>query len=112
MSLEDRLTLSESLANKNNEAALSTSEQLMKANQIISKQNADLIEMKDKVNKIYTKNSYFALEFKILYCLNKHMINILNKTTSQTKNFHTLYLYQNISNIYYIFCFIIYYVLL
>ncbi|XP_028171297.1 spindle assembly abnormal protein 6 homolog [Ostrinia furnacalis] len=48
-SLEERLALSESLANKNNEAAHSTSEQLLKANQIISKQNCDLIEMKEKL---------------------------------------------------------------
>ncbi|XP_072949169.1 uncharacterized protein Sas-6 [Epargyreus clarus] len=47
--LERRLSLSESLANKNNEAAHSTTEQLMKANQIISKQNTDLLEMKDKL---------------------------------------------------------------
>ncbi|XP_046965787.1 spindle assembly abnormal protein 6 homolog [Vanessa cardui] len=48
-SLERRLTISESLANKNNEAAQSTTEQLLKANQIISKQNNDIIEMKDKL---------------------------------------------------------------
>ncbi|CAK1551067.1 unnamed protein product [Leptosia nina] len=48
-SLERRLSLSESLANRNNEAAQSTAEQLLKANQIISKQNSDLIEMKDKL---------------------------------------------------------------
>ncbi|XP_022115034.2 spindle assembly abnormal protein 6 homolog [Pieris rapae] len=48
-SLERRLSLSESLASRNNEAAQSTSEQLLKANQIISKQNSDLIEMKDKL---------------------------------------------------------------
>ncbi|CAH2096248.1 unnamed protein product [Euphydryas editha] len=48
-SLERRLTISESLANKNNEAAQSATEQLLKANQIISKQNNDMIEMKDKL---------------------------------------------------------------
>nr|XP_026492256.1 spindle assembly abnormal protein 6 homolog [Vanessa tameamea] len=48
-SLERRLTISESLASKNNEAAQSTTEQLLKANQIISKQNNDIIEMKDKL---------------------------------------------------------------
>ncbi|CAG4956039.1 unnamed protein product [Colias eurytheme] len=48
-SLERRLSLSESLANRNNEAAQSTTEQLLKANQIISKQNNDIIEMKDKL---------------------------------------------------------------
>lgn len=48
-SLEERLTLSESLVNRHNDAVKSTSEQLLKANQIISKQNADLIEMKEKV---------------------------------------------------------------
>ncbi|CAH0715599.1 unnamed protein product, partial [Brenthis ino] len=47
--LERRLTISESLANKNNEAAHTTTEQLLKANQIISKQNSDIIEMKDKL---------------------------------------------------------------
>lgn len=47
--LEKKLSLSESLANKNNEAAHSTAEQLLKANQIISKQNNDLIEIKEKV---------------------------------------------------------------
>ncbi|KAJ2949053.1 hypothetical protein O0L34_g5994 [Tuta absoluta] len=47
--LEERLALSESLKVKNNEAAYSTSEQLLKANQIISKQNTDLIEMKEKL---------------------------------------------------------------
>ncbi|CAH2048599.1 unnamed protein product, partial [Iphiclides podalirius] len=47
--LEKRLSLSESLANKNNEAAHSTAEQLIKANQIISKQNGDLIEIKEKL---------------------------------------------------------------
>ncbi|CAK1580226.1 unnamed protein product [Parnassius mnemosyne] len=47
--LEKRLSLSESLANKHNEAAHSTAEQLLKANQIISKQNYDLIEMKEKL---------------------------------------------------------------
>lgn len=49
LNLEERLSLSESLANKNNEAAHTTSEQLFKANQIISKLNTDLIEMKDKL---------------------------------------------------------------
>ena len=48
-SLEEKLALSESLVNRHNDAAQSTSEQLLKANQIISKQNADLIEMKEKV---------------------------------------------------------------
>ncbi|XP_013186836.1 spindle assembly abnormal protein 6 homolog [Amyelois transitella] len=48
-SLEERLALSESLVNKNNEAAHSTSEQLLKANQIIAKQNSDLIELKEKL---------------------------------------------------------------
>ncbi|XP_049873828.1 spindle assembly abnormal protein 6 homolog [Pectinophora gossypiella] len=48
-SLEERLALSESLAKKSNEAAHSTSEQLLKANQIISKQNSDLMEMKEKL---------------------------------------------------------------
>lgn len=48
-SLEERLAFSESLSKKNNEAVHSTSEQLLKANQIISKQNTDLIEMKEKV---------------------------------------------------------------
>ncbi|XP_045772872.1 spindle assembly abnormal protein 6 homolog isoform X2 [Maniola jurtina] len=48
-SLERRLTLSESLANKNSEAAHSTTEQLLKANQIISKQSNELIEMKEKL---------------------------------------------------------------
>lgn len=57
--LEEKLTRSELIANRNNEAANSTSEQLLKANQIISKQNADIIEMKEKVL------SYF------LYCLLK-----------------------------------------
>ncbi|XP_053609952.1 spindle assembly abnormal protein 6 homolog [Plodia interpunctella] len=47
--LEERLAFSESLANKNNEAAHSTSEQLLKANQIIAKQNSDLIELKEKL---------------------------------------------------------------
>ncbi|XP_073955890.1 uncharacterized protein [Choristoneura fumiferana] len=47
--LEEKLARSESLANRNNEAANSTSEQLLKANQIISKQNADIIEMKEKI---------------------------------------------------------------
>ncbi|KAI5644294.1 hypothetical protein NE865_03663 [Phthorimaea operculella] len=47
--LEERLAQSESLKVKNNEAAYSTSEQLLKANQIISKQNTDLIEMKEKL---------------------------------------------------------------
>ncbi|CAG4982951.1 unnamed protein product [Parnassius apollo] len=47
--LEKRLSLSESLANKHNEAAHSTAEQLLKANQIISKQNIDLIEIKEKL---------------------------------------------------------------
>ncbi|KAH9644826.1 hypothetical protein HF086_007914 [Spodoptera exigua] len=49
LSLEERLALSESLVNRNNDAVQSTSEQLLKANQIISKQNADLIEMKEKL---------------------------------------------------------------
>ncbi|KAJ8731385.1 hypothetical protein PYW07_004549 [Mythimna separata] len=49
LSLEERLALSESLVNRHNDAAQSTSEQLLKANQIISKQNADLIEMKEKL---------------------------------------------------------------
>ncbi|XP_061716058.1 spindle assembly abnormal protein 6 homolog [Cydia pomonella] len=49
LNLEERLALSESLANRNNEAANSTSEQLLKANQIISKQNHDIIEMKEKI---------------------------------------------------------------
>ncbi|XP_026735028.1 spindle assembly abnormal protein 6 homolog [Trichoplusia ni] len=48
-SLEERLALSESLGNKNNDAIHSISEQLLKANQIISKQNTDLIEMKEKL---------------------------------------------------------------
>ncbi|KPI94441.1 Spindle assembly abnormal protein 6-like [Papilio xuthus] len=48
-SLEKRLSLSESLANKNNDAAHSTAEQLLKANQIISKQNNELIEVKEKI---------------------------------------------------------------
>ncbi|XP_045536523.1 spindle assembly abnormal protein 6 homolog [Papilio machaon] len=48
-SLEKRLSLSESLANKNNDAAHSTAEQLLKANQIISKQNNELIEVKEKL---------------------------------------------------------------
>lgn len=43
------MALSKSLADKNNEAAVSTSEQLLKANQIITKQNADLMETKEKV---------------------------------------------------------------
>ncbi|XP_061383805.1 spindle assembly abnormal protein 6 homolog [Danaus plexippus] len=47
--LERRLSLSESLANKNTEAAQSTTEQLLKANQIITKQNNDLLEIKDKL---------------------------------------------------------------
>ncbi|CAG9102233.1 unnamed protein product [Plutella xylostella] len=47
--LEERLAMSESLANKNNNAAQTTSEQLLKANQIISKQNSDLIEIKEKL---------------------------------------------------------------
>lgn len=47
--LERRLSLSESVANKNTEAAQSTTEQLLKANQIITKQNNDLLEIKDKV---------------------------------------------------------------
>ncbi|XP_041979633.1 spindle assembly abnormal protein 6 homolog [Aricia agestis] len=47
--LERRLAISESLANKNNEAAHTTTEQLIKANQIISKQNNDLIEIKEKL---------------------------------------------------------------
>ncbi|KAJ8731429.1 hypothetical protein PYW07_004593 [Mythimna separata] len=49
LSLEERLALSESLVNRHNDAAQSTSDQLLKANQIISKQNADLIEMKEKL---------------------------------------------------------------
>ncbi|RVE48219.1 hypothetical protein evm_007173 [Chilo suppressalis] len=48
-SLEERLSLSESLASKKAEAAHSTSDQLLKANQIISKQNSDLIEIKEKL---------------------------------------------------------------
>ncbi|CAB3261409.1 unnamed protein product [Arctia plantaginis] len=48
-SLEERLALSESLVNKNNDALHSTSEQLLKANQIISKQSSDLIDMKEKL---------------------------------------------------------------
>ncbi|XP_013145203.1 PREDICTED: spindle assembly abnormal protein 6 homolog [Papilio polytes] len=47
--LEKRLSLSESLANKNNDAAHSTAEQLLKANQIISKQTNELIEVKEKL---------------------------------------------------------------
>lgn len=54
-SLEERLSISESLANRNNQAAQSTSEQLLKANQIISKQNSDLIEMKEKVRFCLTQ---------------------------------------------------------
>ncbi|XP_059048511.1 LOW QUALITY PROTEIN: spindle assembly abnormal protein 6 homolog [Achroia grisella] len=49
ISLEERLAISESLVNKNNNAAHSASEQLMKANQIISKQNAELIEIREKL---------------------------------------------------------------
>lgn len=64
-SLEERLALSESLGNKNNDAIHSISEQLLKANQIISKQNSDLIEMKEKV----TNYKYFFNCFiRILYC--------------------------------------------
>ncbi|XP_068633224.1 spindle assembly abnormal protein 6 homolog [Battus philenor] len=48
-SLEKRLSLSESLANRNNEAAHSTAEQLLKANEIISKLNRELIELKEKL---------------------------------------------------------------
>ncbi|XP_052741365.1 spindle assembly abnormal protein 6 homolog isoform X2 [Bicyclus anynana] len=48
-SLERRLTLSESLVHKNTETANSTGEQLLKANQIITKQNSELIEMKEKL---------------------------------------------------------------
>lgn len=60
-SLEERLALSESLANRNNEAAHSTSEQLLKANQIISKQNCDLIEMKEKVRDLKHTGIFYVM---------------------------------------------------
>lgn len=73
--LEEKLALSESLVSKNNDAVQLTSEQLLKANQIISKQNADLIEMKEKLlcrtaialeqEKVIERNAKEIEEFKL-----------------------------------------------
>uniref|UniRef100_A0A2A4JZI9 Spindle assembly abnormal protein 6 N-terminal domain-containing protein n=1 Tax=Heliothis virescens TaxID=7102 RepID=A0A2A4JZI9_HELVI len=69
-SLEERLALSESLVKRNNDAVQSTSEQLLKANQIISKQNADLIEMKEK---LLCRTAIALEQEKVIECNTKEL---------------------------------------
>ncbi|XP_034832326.1 spindle assembly abnormal protein 6 homolog isoform X1 [Maniola hyperantus] len=81
-SLERRLTLSESLANKNSEAAHSTTEQLLKANQIISKQSNELIEMKEKL----LCRTAIALEQEKVIDRNSKEIEDLKSAINTTKD--------------------------
>ncbi|VVC89322.1 unnamed protein product [Leptidea sinapis] len=80
-SLERRLDLSESLSNKNNEALQSTTDQLLKANQIISKQNQDLIQMKDKL----VCRTAIALEQEKVIERNVQEIQELNSKVSSAR---------------------------
>ncbi|KAL0838883.1 hypothetical protein ABMA28_016905 [Loxostege sticticalis] len=86
-SLEERLALSESLANRNNEAAHSTSEQLLKANQIISKQNCDLIEMKEK---LLCRTAIALEQEKVIEKYTKEMEGLKTEIRSTNQNMEKL----------------------
>lgn len=80
--LEERVAVSESHINKNNEIVQSTTEQLMKANQIISKQNADLIELKEKL----MCRTAIALEQEKVIERNSKEIDELKSELNDSKN--------------------------
>lgn len=82
LSLEERLALSESLVNRNNDAVQSTSEQLLKANQIISKQNADLIEMKEK---LLCRTAIALEQEKVIDRNNNEMEDLRSRISSTTQ---------------------------
>ncbi|XP_030040889.1 spindle assembly abnormal protein 6 homolog isoform X1 [Manduca sexta] len=85
--LEEKLALSETLVNKNNSAFQSTSEQLLKANQIISKQNADLIEMKEK---LLCRTAIALEQEKVIENNAKELEDLKSHITSSNQNIDKL----------------------
>lgn len=86
-SLEERLAISESLVNKNSDAAHSASEQLMKANQIISKQNTELIEIKEK---LLCRTAIALEQEKVIESNNKEIDDLKSEIQKTNKNIDKL----------------------